>query len=101
MEKSKLLFLKKGDFKSGFFSKKNASEFSFFTDKIVIRPMGWSRLFNSAEIIIFKDDVINIKDGIRIVGYNIILVTLRGEYTLSFLGDKLKVKQILYEYFTP
>jgi hypothetical protein len=100
MENSKLLFLKKGDFKSGFFSKKNASEFSFFTDKIVIRPMGLSRLFNSAEIIIFKDDVINIKDGFRIVGYNIILVTHRGEYTLSFLGDKLKVKQILYEYFT-
>lgn len=100
MEKSKLLFLKKGDFKSGTFSKKNACEYSFYEDKIIMRPMGWSRLFNSAEIIIFKDDIVRIKDGIRIIGFNIIIETQRGEYTLSFLGDKLKIKQLFNEYYS-
>ena len=84
MENSKLLYLKKGDFKSGFFSKKNASEFSFYSDRIMVRPIGWSRLLNSAEILIFKNDIIRIKDGVRIIGYNIIIETQRGEYTLSF-----------------
>lgn len=98
MEKSNLLYLKKGDFKSGTFSKKNASEFSFYEDKIIVRPMGWSRLMNSAEIVILKDDIIRIKDGIRIIGYNIIIETKRGEYTLSFLGDKLQIKQLLEQY---
>lgn len=52
----------------------------------------------SAEIVILKDDVIRIKDGIRIIGYNIIIETKRGEYTLSFLGDKLQIKQLFEQY---
>lgn len=100
MEKSKLLYIKKGDFKSGTFSKRNASEFSFYEDRIVIRTIGWSRLFNSAEIIIFKDDIVKIKDGVRVLGFNIIVETHRGEYTLSFLGDKLKIMQLFNEYYS-
>lgn len=99
MSNSKLLYLKKGDIKTGTFSKKIACEYSFYEDKIIMRPMGWSRLFNSAEIIIFKDDIVRIKDGIRIIGFNIIIETQRGEYTLSFLGDKLKIKQIFNDYY--
>jgi hypothetical protein len=98
MENSKLLFIKKGDFKSGFFSKVSASEFSFYVDRIIIRPMGWNRFFNSAETLILKEDIIHIKDGVRIIGYNIKVETNRGEFTFSFMGDKLQIKQILNQY---
>lgn len=99
MENIKLLFIKKGDFKSGFFSKKNASEFSFYSDRIIVKTLGWSRLFNSADIVIHKQDILNIKESFRVFGYNIIVETKSGEFTLSFNGDKLLIKQILNEHF--
>ena len=49
------------------FFKRNACEFSFYEDKIVITPMGWYRFFNNSEIIIFKEDILTIKDGVRFI----------------------------------
>ena len=101
MEKSKLLFIKTGNFKSGTFSKKTASEFSFYSDKIMIRPMGWNRLFNSADIFILKEDIVRITDGFTILGHNTIIETKTSKFWLIFLGDKLQIKQILNDYFMP
>jgi hypothetical protein len=95
---STILFIKKGDFKSGFFSKKSASEFRFYEDKIIIKPMGLNLFFNSADILIPKSDIIRVKDGYRLIGYNIIVETKTAEYTFSFLGDKLMVLQVIQSY---
>ena len=83
---------------TGLFSKRIACEFKFYEDRIIARPYGWNRLFNSADIIILKDDVKAIKDGVRIIGYNIIIETRSQSYTCGFLGDKLLVKQLLEKY---
>ena len=93
-----LIYLKKGEIKTGFFSKRIACEFKFYEDRIIVRPYGWNRLFNSADITILKDDIRTIKDGVRIIGYNIIIETTSHSYTCGFLGDKLIVKQILEKY---
>lgn len=99
MSNSKLLYLKKGDIKTGTFSKKIACEYSFYEDKIIIRPLGWNRLFNSADIVIYKEDIIGCKDSFDfLIYYNFILQTKRGNYTLRFMGDKLQIKQLLNEY---
>lgn len=95
-----LIYLKKGEIKTGFFSKKIACEFKFYDDMIIARPYGWNRLFNSADIIILKADIKSIKDGVSIIGYKIIIETISHSYTCGFLGDKLIVKQ-LFEKYTP
>jgi hypothetical protein len=93
-----LIYLKKGEIKTGFFSKRIACEFKFYEDGIIARPYGWNRLFNSADITILKKDIRAIKDGIRVIGYNIIIETNSHSYTCGFLGDKLMVKQLLEKY---
>jgi hypothetical protein len=45
-----------------------------------------------------KKDIRAIKDGIRVIGYNIIIETNSHSYTCGFLGDKLMVKQLLEKY---
>ena len=73
--KSTLLYLKKGDIKKGMLSIVYPCEYRFYDDKIIVRPFGLKRIFNSSDIIILKDEVINIRDGIRLFGYNIIIET--------------------------
>ena len=67
----------------------------------MVRPMGWNRFFNSAEIFIFKEDIIKITNGFSIIGSTFIIETKRGRYWLIFLGDKLRLTQIFYEYYMP
>ena len=47
-----LSFKKRGEFKSGFLSKANACTFFFYRNRIVVKPAGLNRFFNSADIII-------------------------------------------------
>ena len=96
--KNNLIYLKKGDIKKGTISLVNPCEYRFYEDKIIVRLYGWNRIFNSSDIIILKEDILNITDGIRILGYNIIIETKIARYTCSFLGDKLKIKQLLEMY---
>jgi hypothetical protein len=56
MEKSKLLFLKKGDFKSGTFSKRNACEYSFYEDKIIMTSTS-ANMIVSKKVIELDEDV--------------------------------------------
>lgn len=98
-EKSDFIFKKNGEFKSGLLSKVNASTFHFYSDRIIVRPMGYNRLFNSADIIIPKFDILSVEPSFRLIGYNFILRTNRGaKFWLSFMGDKQKIGEILYSY---
>jgi hypothetical protein len=95
-----LLFQKMGDFKSGFFSKKNASTFFFYKNRIVVRPAGINRFFNSADIIIPNYEIVGVEPLFRVIGYNFILKTRSKNFVLSFLGDKEKISQLLHNYLS-
>jgi hypothetical protein len=95
---STIIFIKKGDFKSGFFSKLNAGEFHFYEDKIIFNTIGFSRFFNSAPITIEKSSIIRYSEGFSVFGYTIKLETKFGNYTLRFLGDKLQILNIMNGY---
>jgi hypothetical protein len=95
---SQLLLIKKGDFKSGFFSKLNAGEFHFYEDRIIFHTKGWSRLFNSAPIIIEKSSMLSFTEGFTIIGYTIKLNTKNGDFTMRLIGEKLEVYRILNAY---
>jgi len=96
--KSTLLYFKKGNIKNGQLSLVVPCEYRFYEDKIIVRPYGWNRLFDDSDKILFKDDILDIKDGIRILGYAIIIQTKSDSYTCGFVGDKLKIKQLLEMY---
>ena len=93
-----LIFKKNGDFKSGMFSKVNGSSFYFFQNRIVVRPSGLNRIFNSADIIIPKNEIIGIEPSFRIIGYNFIIITRSARYWVGFMGDKQKIGELLYSY---
>jgi hypothetical protein len=95
---SELLYIKRGDFKSGFFSKLNAGEFHFYEDKIIFNTKGLSRIFNSAPIIIEKNSIFSYSEGFAVIGYLIRLKTQNGDYTLRFLGDKLEILRLFNNY---
>ena len=95
---SQLLLIKKGDFKSGFFSKLNAGEFHFYEDRIIFNTKGLSRLFNSAPITIEKSSILSFTEGFTIIGYTIKLNTKIGNFTLRMIGEKLEVYRILNSY---
>lgn len=93
-----LLYIKKGDFKSGFLSKVTAGEFRFYDDRIVFQPMGWNRLFNNAPIILEASSILGFTDSFTIIGYSLSVMTTQGKYTFRFMGDKLKVYQLMERY---
>lgn len=93
-----LLFLKKGEIKTGLFSKRIAVEIRFFENYIISRPLGLNRLFNSADIVIKSSDILSIRDGERILGYNINVETKYNKFVFSFMGDKLKIIQLFNNY---
>lgn len=95
---SNLILIKKGDLKSGFFSKRIAAEIKFNDDKIVASPMGWNRIFNNFDTIIFACDSIRIRFTWRVIGYNISMETMYKNYTISLMGDKLEVTRIIEDY---
>lgn len=95
---SELLYIKRGDFKSGFFSKLNAGEFHFYDDKIIFNTKGWSRIFNNAPIIIDKSNILGYSEGFSVIGYTISLKTSFGDYTLRFMGDKMEIYTLLNRY---
>jgi len=63
-----------------------------------VKPLGWNRFFNSAETVIFKDDILKYNEGFTVLGFTIILDTKKGKYWLTFLGDKLSIMQIFNNY---
>ncbi len=93
-----ILLLKKGDLKTGFLSKKTAGEFHFYEDKIVFTPIGLSRLFNSAPIIIEASSMIRYSLGFIVIGYSIKLETRTNNFNLNFLGDKIEVLNMMNLY---
>jgi hypothetical protein len=93
-----ILLLKKGDFKTGFLSKKTAGEFHFYEDRIVFNTHGWSRLFNNAPITIEKSSMLRYTEGLSVIGYSIKLETKSGNYHLRFMRDKMAVLNILNGY---
>jgi hypothetical protein len=95
---SELLYMKKGDFKSGFLSKVTAGEFRFYEDRIVFQPGGWNRLFNSAPIIIDGRTIMGFNESFTIIGYSLAVITTQGKYTFRFIGDKLEVYQLMERY---
>ncbi|MFN6038175.1 MAG: hypothetical protein ACK452_06895 [Bacteroidota bacterium] len=95
---SQLVLIKKGDFKSGIFSKLNAGDYHFYEDKIIFYTRGLSRLFNSAPITIEKSSILSFTEGFSIIGYTIKLNTKSGSYTMRLIGDKLEVYRILNSY---
>ncbi len=95
---SELIFMKKGDFKSGLFSKLTAGEFRFYEDRIVFQPMGWSRLFNSAPITMGASTILGFTESFTIIGYTLSVMTTQGKFTFRFVGDKLQVYQLMERY---
>lgn len=95
---SELLYMKKGDFKSGFLSKGTAGEFRFYEDRIVFQPMGWNRIFNNAPINIEASAILGFSDSFTIIGYSFAVMTTHGKYTFRFMGDKLQVYQLMERY---
>ena len=93
-----LLFKKRGEMKSGLFSKSNAGTFYFFPDRIVFKPAGLNRLFNSAEILIPGSQILSVEPSFRIIGYLFIVKTTSQRFWLSFLGDKKEIGKLLYSY---
>lgn len=93
-----LILIKKGDIKSGFLSKTVASEIKFYEDKIIASPMGWNRIFNNSDTIIFVRDLIRMRFTWRVIGYNISIETMDKNYTISLMGDKLEVTRIIEDY---
>jgi hypothetical protein len=75
---TEILLIKKGDLKTGFFSKKTAGDFLFFQDKIIFYTRGLSRIFNNAPITFSKSDMIGFTEGVSIFGYSIKLRTKVG-----------------------
>jgi len=95
-----ILLLKKGDFKTGFLSKKTAGEFHFYEDRIVFITHGWSRLFNNAPITFEKSNILRYSEGLAVIGYSIKLETKTGTYHLRFIGDKIQLLNILNSYLS-
>jgi hypothetical protein len=95
---SELLFIKRGDFKSGFFSKVTSGEYHFYEDKIVFNTKGLSRIFNSAPILIEKKSILSFTEGFAVFGYTIKLSTKNGDFTMRFMGDKVEIYNILNSY---
>lgn len=95
---SNLILIKKGDVKTGFFSKKIASEIKFYEDKIVASPMGWNRIFNNSDTIIRVQDMIRIRFTWRVIGYNVSIETMDKNYIISLIGDKLEITRVVELY---
>ncbi|WP_335974115.1 hypothetical protein [Gaetbulibacter jejuensis] len=97
---SELIFSKKGDFKSGILSKKNAGEIEFYKNKIVFKPKGISKFFNSAPITINKNSILEIKSSFRVLGYSYEIETNDGKYFVGFMSDKNKIEEIINSYLS-
>lgn len=93
-----LILIKKGDVKTGFFSKKIASEIKFYEDKIVASPMGWNRIFNNSDTIIQVQDMIRIRFTWRGIGYNVSIETMDKNYIISLIWDKLEMTRVVELY---
>ena len=93
-----LLFKKRGEFKSGFLSKANACTFFFYRNRIVVKPAGLNRFFNSADIIIPDYEIVSVEPAIQIIGYRFLLHTRTQRFHLIFLGDKQMVDKTLRSY---
>ena len=95
---SNLILLKKGDVKSGLLSITVASEIKFYDDKIVASPMGWNRIFNNSDTVIYLQDMNRIRFTWRGIGYNISIQTMDKNYIISLIFDKLEVTRIVESY---